>query len=141
VTDRKTASTINDSELDALYDDLDRYEEVVGELNEKNISLARQANPALHDQLTAAISALGKAETELAALRDTSRQREQQLVDAHQATIGDLRAAETRTRHAEAAIERVRRLAGWALNGWSDLSPRKILDALDHAATDEQEQR
>lgn len=44
MTDRKTASTINDTELDQLYDDLDHYEEhVVGDLNEKNIELACRA--------------------------------------------------------------------------------------------------
>ncbi|MEV6014704.1 hypothetical protein [Streptomyces sp. NPDC051997] len=44
MTERRTADTINDDELDQLYADLDHYEEhVVGDLNEKNISLARRA--------------------------------------------------------------------------------------------------
>lgn len=44
MTERKTAATITEAELDELYDDLDRYEEqVVGDLNEANTALQRQA--------------------------------------------------------------------------------------------------
>lgn len=41
MTDRKTASTITDTELDALYNDLDRYEEDLGEMNEAAVDNAR----------------------------------------------------------------------------------------------------
>ncbi|MEU1497321.1 hypothetical protein [Streptomyces sp. NPDC005732] len=40
---RRTADTINDDELGELYADLDRYEEVQGEMNENAIDLARRA--------------------------------------------------------------------------------------------------
>ncbi|MEI5100334.1 hypothetical protein RB200_19625 [Streptomyces sp. PmtG] len=43
MTSRYTADTITDDALDLLYADLARYEEVVGELNEANTTLARQA--------------------------------------------------------------------------------------------------
>ncbi|MCM8555378.1 hypothetical protein [Streptomyces sp. STCH 565 A] len=43
MTDRHTVDTINSDQLDALYADLDRYEEAVGELNEANTGLARRA--------------------------------------------------------------------------------------------------
>lgn len=35
-----------------------------------------------------------------------------------------------RAERAEAAITRVRAVAGWAINGWSDLDPQKVLAAL-----------
>lgn len=35
-----------------------------------------------------------------------------------------------RAERAEATLTAVRRLAGWAINGWSDLSPEKVLAAL-----------
>lgn len=40
---RHTADTITDDDLDELYADLDRYEEVQGEMNENAIDLARRA--------------------------------------------------------------------------------------------------
>jgi hypothetical protein len=44
MTDRPTAATITDEQLAELYADLDHYEEhIVGDLNEKNIGLARRA--------------------------------------------------------------------------------------------------
>ncbi|MGW4670110.1 hypothetical protein [Streptomyces sp. NPDC004324] len=43
MTDRLTADTINDDELDQLYADLARYEEVQGDMNENAIDLARRA--------------------------------------------------------------------------------------------------
>lgn len=42
--------------------------------------------------------------------------------------------AKKRAEQAEAAITRVRAVAGWDLNGWSDLSPEKVLAALDGTA-------
>ena len=45
-TDRKTVSTINDIELTELYNDLDRYEELQGEMNERAIDLTRRAEQA-----------------------------------------------------------------------------------------------
>ncbi|MGQ4350483.1 hypothetical protein [Streptomyces sp. SAS_275] len=43
MTDRLTVDTITSDQLDALYDDLDRYEEVQGDMNEKAIDLTRRA--------------------------------------------------------------------------------------------------
>ncbi|MFF9271118.1 hypothetical protein [Streptomyces rochei] len=43
MTIRHTVDSITSDALDQLYADLDRYEEVVGELNEANTGLARQA--------------------------------------------------------------------------------------------------
>lgn len=43
MNDRHRVDTINDDQLSQLYDNLDRYEEVVGELNQANTGLARKA--------------------------------------------------------------------------------------------------
>jgi hypothetical protein len=43
MTDRPTAATITDPQLAELYADLDRYEEVQGEMNEQAINLTRRA--------------------------------------------------------------------------------------------------
>lgn len=50
-----------------------------------------------------------------------------QLATAHEA----LASATTRAARAEAAIARVRAVAGWAIQGWSDLSPEKVLLAVE----------
>jgi hypothetical protein len=46
MTDRPTADTITDQELDALYTDADRSEEAIGELNEHVINFQRRAERA-----------------------------------------------------------------------------------------------
>lgn len=51
----------------------------------------------------------------------------------HARLLDACRHADERTEQAEAALERVRRVAGWAVNGWSDLTPEKALRALDGA--------
>lgn len=43
MTDRKTLDQMNSDDLDELYNDLDRYEEVQGEMNERAIDLTRHA--------------------------------------------------------------------------------------------------
>ncbi|MFG3173690.1 hypothetical protein ACGFZC_01300 [[Kitasatospora] papulosa] len=40
--ERVALDDLTSDQLDALYDDLDRYEEVVGEMNEKAIDLTRR---------------------------------------------------------------------------------------------------
>jgi hypothetical protein len=49
----------------------------------------------------------------------------------HARLLDSCRAADERADRAEAAITRVRAVAEWALNSWSDLSPEKVLRALD----------
>lgn len=46
MTDRLTVDSINSDQLDELYDDLDRYEEVQGDMNEQAVRLTRQAETA-----------------------------------------------------------------------------------------------
>ncbi|CAM5250043.1 hypothetical protein SGLAM104S_01605 [Streptomyces glaucescens] len=61
----------------------------------------------------------------LEAAEESETQR--QLATAREA----LASATVRAARAEAAITRVRAVAGWAIQGWSDLSPEKVLAALD----------
>ncbi|UOB09111.1 hypothetical protein MQE23_08600 [Streptomyces sp. HP-A2021] len=61
----------------------------------------------------------------LEAAEETESQR--QLATAREA----LASATTRAARAEAAIARVRAVAGWAIQGWSDLSPQKVLLAVE----------
>lgn len=65
MTDRKTASTITDAELDELYADLARYEEVLGEMNENAVAAAKQ--------LAATEQRADKAEAALAAVQRAAR--------------------------------------------------------------------
>lgn len=46
MTERIPLDDLTSDQLDQLHDDLDRYEEVVGELNAANTGLARQAGRA-----------------------------------------------------------------------------------------------
>lgn len=43
MSDRLSIDQITSDQLDELYDDLDRYEEVQGEMNERAIDLTRRA--------------------------------------------------------------------------------------------------
>ncbi|MFJ6559929.1 hypothetical protein ACIQMV_08610 [Streptomyces sp. NPDC091412] len=58
MTDRIPLDNLTSDQLDTLYADLDRYEEVVGELNETNIELAQRAGRA-----EAAVARVRKATT------------------------------------------------------------------------------
>ncbi|MGW3196277.1 hypothetical protein ACWDBD_17160 [Streptomyces sp. NPDC001118] len=121
MTDRKTASTINDTELDQLYAENDRLTAELADYDQRVENLTRQAartDPELRNQLAAAISALGKAETELAALRQVARgycpacgrgDCAPTVEDeaAHAQTIDSLDRAVRRARRAEAVIEAV----------------------------------
>ncbi|GHH30112.1 hypothetical protein [Streptomyces rubradiris] len=89
MTDRRTASTITDTELDQLYDALNALREVARGYCEHCGRGDATPPPEAYEEQRA------------------------------------------RAARAEAALTRVRALAGWALNGWSDLSPRKILDTID----------
>lgn len=70
MTDRKTLDQMNSDDLGQLYDQLDRAQRVA--LNALDHEPAA-TDAELRRQLEAAISALGKSETELAALRTVSR--------------------------------------------------------------------
>ncbi|MFE1205671.1 hypothetical protein ACFW5V_28705 [Streptomyces sp. NPDC058762] len=74
-------------------------------------SITSDALDALYEQLNAAEA--GETQRQLATAREA------------------LASATTRAAHAEAAIARVRAVAGWAIQGWSDLSPEKVLLAVE----------
>ncbi|MCM1943166.1 hypothetical protein NC239_33685 [Streptomyces sp. G3] len=74
-------------------------------------SITSDALDALYEQLAAAEA--GESQRQLATAREA------------------LASATTRAARAEAAIARVRAVAGWAIQGWSDLSPEKVLLAVE----------
>ncbi|MEV7793383.1 hypothetical protein AB0O68_15530 [Streptomyces sp. NPDC087512] len=74
-------------------------------------NLTSDALDALYEQLDAAEA--GEAQRQLATAREA------------------LASATTRAARAEAALARVRAVAGWAIQGWSDLSPQKVLLAVE----------
>lgn len=74
-------------------------------------SITSDALDALYEQLDAAEA--GEAQRQLATAREA------------------LASATTRAARAEAAVARVRAVAGWAIQGWSDLSPEKVLLAVE----------
>lgn len=118
MTDRKTASTINDAELDELYDDLDELRAV-----------ARGYCPACGRGDAAPTVEHWEEQ------RDRASQAEQQLrlTDAmRQQNLDAAAAAVQRAERAEAALARIQALA--------DEHPAGIDTALIHAALD-QEQR
>ncbi|TVZ96489.1 hypothetical protein [Streptomyces sp. BK340] len=76
-----------------------------------------------------------QAETELAELRTVARGYCPACGRGDAApTVEDWEQQKQRAERAEAAITRVRAIAGWAANDWADLSPDKILAALDPPA-------
>ncbi|MGW5126704.1 hypothetical protein ACWEQ7_22140 [Streptomyces sp. NPDC004069] len=84
--------------------------------------------------LRAGLRANGADPTQIQNLWAQLRLRNRQWREAKQRAEnfeGRAKAYEQRAAQAEAAITRARAVAGWAVQGWSDLSPQKVLAALD----------
>lgn len=89
MTERKTASTINDAELDQLYADRDRHETAIGEMNELATYLTRRC---------------AGVEADLALADATTTALQEQLVQARQQLDHD-QAAIRRVRHLHRPVE------------------------------------
>jgi hypothetical protein len=105
MTTRHTADTINDDDLDQLYADLDRYEEVLAEMNEQAINLTRRAARA------------EAALTRVRALRD-----QWLLMTLEPGQVRRLLDQLTHAIDGEQAAAEATRPASWLLAGTRDLS-------------------
>lgn len=137
MTGRKTASSITDPELTELYDDLDRYEELQGDMNERAIDLTRRAEQ-LEDLLSVAHDTSNRSEAERAKAVQRAEHAEEmnhRLLQQRQEMAAERYAWQERGDRAEAVIARVRALADECeTNGYSSghpLTVTHIRDALN----------
>ena len=116
MTDRHTADTITDNDLDQLYADLARYEEVLAELNE---TLVHRAKHAAHTETV--LREVLALFTPLATMRDTGTvmaYSSDEVVDAHRMTRWRA-ALDTPKEQPGPAVPAP---ASWLLAGTSDLN-------------------
>jgi hypothetical protein len=106
------------------------YNQLVTRLAEAEARAERVADPELRRQLDAAIAALGKAETELAALRAVARGYRPQCGRGDAApTVTDWEAERQRADEAEAALAQVRLVADLIDAGAPIVGSRQALAA------------
>lgn len=152
--DRIKLDDLTSADLDELYDDLDRYAEVVGELNEANTTMARDLAE-LRQVARGYCPACGRGD---AAPTVEDWERERQRAEQAEAKVADyenriswatncgscarildssIRETERRER-AEAALARAREVARWARRNYPGLTHvnDRLTTALDHPAPD-----
>lgn len=117
MTDRKTIDQMTSDDLDQLYDELAALRTV-----------ARGYCPTCGRGDAAPTVADWEEQKRRA---DNAEEGERRMLAQRQEMAEERYIWQERGDRAEAAITRVRAIAGWAINGWSDLSPQKVLDAID----------
>jgi wobble nucleotide-excising tRNase len=117
--ERISLDDLTSDQLDALYDDLDRYEEVQGEMNERAVDLVRRVaglEQQVEEQIAAKVSVAGQwgnALADKAAAEKRVAELEAEAVEhlaAHEQETANTAAEIDRARAAEAVVARVRAL-------------------------------